>query len=190
MPTDQLLIIQRTNIVLGVAATALGGVLWGARGMLGAGIGASLAIANFWAIRRLGLRAVAKVTGAFGRLTLPESLTIAVIVTWSPALWTWTELARTSIEAAVEVVPGGVPVPNGGVPASGPPPPQAAMTAATEAVAIRIFSNLFMQGSLAFVRCGCAQRAAVRSVTTLGVRKISISVLAKDELRVLNKLPR
>jgi len=66
MPTDQLLIIQRTNIVLGVAATALGGVLWGARGMLGAGIGASLAIANFWAIRRLGLRAVAKVTGGEG----------------------------------------------------------------------------------------------------------------------------
>ena len=63
MPTDQLLLIQRTNIVLGVAATAVGGLLWGGRGMLAAGIGAALAIANFWAIRRLGLRAAAKVAG-------------------------------------------------------------------------------------------------------------------------------
>ncbi|MEO8214511.1 MAG: ATP synthase subunit I [Myxococcales bacterium] len=63
MPTDQLLLIQRTNIVLGVVATAVGGLLWGGRGMLAAGIGAVLAIANFWAIRRLGLRAAAKVAG-------------------------------------------------------------------------------------------------------------------------------
>ena len=63
MPTDQLLTIQRTNIVLGVAATAVGGLVWGGRGMVAAGIGALLAVANFWAIRRLALRAVAKVVG-------------------------------------------------------------------------------------------------------------------------------
>lgn len=62
-PTDQLLTIQRTNIVLGVVATAVGGLVWGGSGMLAAGVGAALAIANFWVIRRLGLRAVAKVAG-------------------------------------------------------------------------------------------------------------------------------
>lgn len=62
-PTDQLLTIQHANIVLGVVATAVGGLLWGGMGMLAAAVGASLAVANFWAIRRLGLRAAAKVAG-------------------------------------------------------------------------------------------------------------------------------
>ncbi len=61
MPTDQLLTIQRCNIVLGVVGTAVGGMIWGPRGLLAAGIGAALSVANFWAIRRLGLRAMAKV---------------------------------------------------------------------------------------------------------------------------------
>jgi hypothetical protein len=62
MPTDQLLTIQRCNIVLGMASTAVGGIVWGGRGLLAAGIGASLSVANFWAIRRIGLRAMVKVT--------------------------------------------------------------------------------------------------------------------------------
>lgn len=61
MPADQLSLIQRTNVVLGVAATAGAGLLWGGRGMLAAGVGAALTVANFWAIQRLGARAVAKV---------------------------------------------------------------------------------------------------------------------------------
>jgi hypothetical protein len=42
------------------------------------------------------------------------------------------------------------PVPNGDVPASGPPPPHAAVMA-TAAIVVKIFSNLSMQRSLAFV---------------------------------------
>jgi hypothetical protein len=53
--------IERTTLVLGVAATALAGVLWGARGMLAAAAGAVLGAVNFWAIRRLGRRAVRRV---------------------------------------------------------------------------------------------------------------------------------
>jgi hypothetical protein len=57
----QLKNIQRLNLVLGAAITALSGLLWGAGGMLGAGAGAALACINFWAIRRLGGRAVRRV---------------------------------------------------------------------------------------------------------------------------------
>ena len=61
MPADQLTLIQRSNIVLGAAATAVAGLVWGGRGMLAAAVGATLTVANFWAIQRLGGRAAAKV---------------------------------------------------------------------------------------------------------------------------------
>jgi hypothetical protein len=70
MPTDQLLTIQRINVVLGIAATAVGGLIWGVRGMFAAAAGAALAVANFWVIRRLGSRAVARVTEG----SLPRAL--------------------------------------------------------------------------------------------------------------------
>jgi hypothetical protein len=53
--------IEKMNLVIGAAAIALGGLLWGGRGMLAAGAGAALSAANFWALRRLGARAVARV---------------------------------------------------------------------------------------------------------------------------------
>jgi ATP synthase I chain len=61
MKADPLKKIARANLVLGVAITALAGVLWGGAGMLGAGVGAALACLNFWAIGRLGRRAVSRV---------------------------------------------------------------------------------------------------------------------------------
>jgi hypothetical protein len=80
-----------------------------------------------------------------------------------------------------------LPVPNGDVPASGPSPPHAAVMA-TAAIVVKIFSNLFMQRSLAFMcAVGRVQRAAVRSVTILGVRKMSSSVLLVVLVRVLNR---
>src|SRR3954454_1096286 len=54
--------IERANLILAVAATSLGGLLWGGRGMLAAGAGAALACANFWVLRRVGARAVARAT--------------------------------------------------------------------------------------------------------------------------------
>jgi hypothetical protein len=83
MPADQLLTIQRTNIVLGVAATATAGIVWGARGMAAAAVGAILAVANFWAIRRLGARAVAKV--ASGE-SVPQALTLVAALVAKMAL--------------------------------------------------------------------------------------------------------
>ena len=58
---QQLRIIERTTLVLGVAAVAAGGLLWGPRGMAASGAGAALSVANFWVLRRLGARAVARV---------------------------------------------------------------------------------------------------------------------------------
>lgn len=63
MATDSLDSIHRANVVLGVAATAAAGLLWDGRAMLAAGLGAGLAIANFWTVRRLGSRALARVVG-------------------------------------------------------------------------------------------------------------------------------
>jgi hypothetical protein len=42
--TEQLATIEKMNLVLGVAAVAGGGLLWGARGMLAAGAGAALSL--------------------------------------------------------------------------------------------------------------------------------------------------
>ena len=61
MKTHALDKISRVNLVLGAAMTALGGLIWGAGGMLAAGVGALVACVNFWAITRLGRRAVNRV---------------------------------------------------------------------------------------------------------------------------------
>jgi hypothetical protein len=61
MTADPLKNISRANLVLGVAITAVAGLIWGLPGTLGAGVGAALACLNFWAIGRLGRRAVRRV---------------------------------------------------------------------------------------------------------------------------------
>lgn len=63
MPAEQLPLrtIERTTIVLGVASVAASGLIWGPRGMAASAVGAALSVANFWVIRRLGARAVARV---------------------------------------------------------------------------------------------------------------------------------
>lgn len=61
--------IAGANLVLGVAFTALAGLLWGPRGTLGAGAGAILAAADFLVLARIGAKAVAAVrtgTSAWG----------------------------------------------------------------------------------------------------------------------------
>lgn len=61
MPADSLSTIQKVTLVLGAAATAVSGIVSGPRSMVATGVGAALALANFWAIRRLGGRAAARV---------------------------------------------------------------------------------------------------------------------------------
>jgi len=66
-----------------------------------------------------------------------------------PVLASWAVLKVTMRSAAAAPDPPD-PVPNGGVPACSSPPPQEAVRAMA-AVAVQIFSNLFMRvGSLAF----------------------------------------
>jgi hypothetical protein len=48
------------NAVLGVAVTALAGVVWGPSGLVAGGVGALLACLNLWVMRRLAARAVAR----------------------------------------------------------------------------------------------------------------------------------
>jgi hypothetical protein len=66
MTSNSLDKISRANLVLGAALTAVAGQLWGAGGMLAAGVGAALACLNFWAIARLGRRAVRRVEAGVG----------------------------------------------------------------------------------------------------------------------------
>jgi hypothetical protein len=67
--------IERVNIVLGVALTSLAGILWGARGTVAAGVGALLAIADFFFLGRLGARAIARVQAG----SAPWGLGLALI---------------------------------------------------------------------------------------------------------------
>jgi hypothetical protein len=48
------------NLIMAVAVTSLGGVLWGQAGLLAGGAGAALACINLWVLRWLGARAVAR----------------------------------------------------------------------------------------------------------------------------------
>lgn len=59
---DMLHGIQRTSLVLGVAAVSIAGLVWGLEGMKAAGAGAFLSILNFWGIRRLGAGAIRRVS--------------------------------------------------------------------------------------------------------------------------------
>jgi hypothetical protein len=60
MTAKPLAAIEKTNLVLAVAVTALGGLVWGKSGLLAAGVGAALACLNLWAIHRLAARAMAR----------------------------------------------------------------------------------------------------------------------------------
>jgi hypothetical protein len=52
--------IEKTNLVLALAVTALGGLVWGKAGFWAAGAGAALACLNLWAIHRLAAKAIAR----------------------------------------------------------------------------------------------------------------------------------
>jgi hypothetical protein len=58
MTTKPLAAIEKTNLVLALAVTALGGLVWGRAGLLASGVGAALACINLWAIHRLAARAI------------------------------------------------------------------------------------------------------------------------------------
>ena len=59
--TSVLARIERANLILAVALTALAGILWGVRGTLSAATGAAIACADFHYLGRLGARAIAEV---------------------------------------------------------------------------------------------------------------------------------
>jgi hypothetical protein len=68
--------IEKTNLVLALAVTALGGLVWGKAGLWAAGVGAALACLNLWAIHRLAARAIAR--AAAGATTAAAALVAAL----------------------------------------------------------------------------------------------------------------
>jgi hypothetical protein len=91
----------------------------------------------------------------------------------------------------VDVPPVVLPLPGtkGEVPASPPPPPHADTSVMRSSAAI-LFNMVISRSVREIVWNQEAQRAADRSVTTFGVRKMSISVLLLVFVFVLNRLPR
>jgi hypothetical protein len=53
--------IERANLLLAVAVTVLGGVVWGLPGLLGTGAGAFIACLDFFVLRRVGARVADRV---------------------------------------------------------------------------------------------------------------------------------
>ena len=109
----------------------------------------------------------------------------------SPPLPTCTELASTSTDAAVleqlglEAPPEQPPLlPNGDVPAL-PLPPHAATS--ERVIAAKAHFRIFITVVSLDGFGQWFQRAAVRSVTTLGVRKMSNSVFEVVKVFVLNR---
>jgi hypothetical protein len=76
MTTRPLAAIEKTNLVLALAVTALGGLVWGRPGLLAAGVGAALACINLWAIHRLASRAMARASA--GETALAAGLVAAM----------------------------------------------------------------------------------------------------------------
>lgn len=68
MTSNPLAAVERTNLVVGALATFTGGFLGGPDVMLAVGVGAALAAANLWAIRRLARKAVDAVEGGVVRV--------------------------------------------------------------------------------------------------------------------------
>jgi len=121
----------------------------------------------------------------------PEDVVaVAVAVTVvAPLLLMLDELScRVKLLADAPAPLAPLALPKGEVPALPPPPPQDTIKANTAAAA-RFFRCLFMRSSQA-VLVSADQRAAVRSVTIFGVRKIRSSVFDVEVVLVLKRLPR
>jgi hypothetical protein len=58
--------IERTTLVLGIAITAVCGLVWGIPGMFAAGVGALLGGLNFWSLHRLGAAVVRRAISGEG----------------------------------------------------------------------------------------------------------------------------
>jgi hypothetical protein len=149
---------------------------------------------------KFALPSTENVTGTAATTCPPSEVVVAVAVTvLAPVLEMLVVLSASTILVATKVpgVVGVVGVVDGPgsegtkpeLPEEPPPPPHAAKTdnSSNEAKGLSMFISKSIGLSAPALR---DQRAAERSVTTLGVRKISSSVLLSVRDLVLNKLPR
>jgi hypothetical protein len=90
--------IERLNLILAVAATSLAGLIWGARGMVAAAAGGLIACANFWMLRRLGARAVARAkTGGTGQALALAAALVAKMTALFVVVWLAVRVAGLSV---------------------------------------------------------------------------------------------
>ena len=140
------------------------------------------------------LLSTAKLTGTAATTWPPSEVAVAVAVTVpAPVLEMFVVLKISTSFVAINA-PGMVGPPDvtgskPDVPEEPPPPPHAASTNKNSSETKGL--NMFISKSIELTAAMLAnQRAAERSVTTLGVRKISSSVLLSVRDLVLNRLPR
>jgi hypothetical protein len=88
MNNKALLAMERTTLVLAVAATCAAGLAWGVEGMVAAALGGALAFANLTFIRRIAGRAVSKVLAGThpGAAGLGLGMGIKMVLLF-PLLW-------------------------------------------------------------------------------------------------------
>ena len=135
---------------------------------------------------------VLKLTTCPARGAPAEEVKVAVTVAGAANVAVVDEIETTSdpavpVVVVPEPVPDPLPVPKVEVPALPPPPPHAANRVINADTANHL---IIFNRKLHRFRCSPSQRAAVRSVTTLGVRKIKSSVFVDVTVLVLNRLPR
>ena len=88
MKNDALAAMERTTLILAIAATAAAGLVWGVSGAGAAALGGALAVANIWTTRRLAGRAVRRVLagGHPAASGLGAGMALKMVVLF-PLLW-------------------------------------------------------------------------------------------------------
>jgi hypothetical protein len=73
---NPLQVMERTGVLVAVAATALSGAIWGGAGVRAAGFGAALACVNLWVMRRLVGKALREAEAGHGDAALKRLMAL------------------------------------------------------------------------------------------------------------------
>lgn len=98
MNSNALAAMERTTLVLALAATCASGLVWGVAGMGAAALGGALAFANLWFTRRMAGKAIGKVlAGVHPTAAGLGTAMLVKMVLLFPILWVAVLVLRVSL---------------------------------------------------------------------------------------------